>query len=79
MGMKTLTAMVVGGALVYFLDPVSGSGRRARAKRGLENALGVTRRAAEQSGRSDVAEAIGKVQRVTESGSPVVVGTSQST
>lgn len=78
--MKFLTAMAVGGALVYFLDPVSGSERRARAARALDGLLRVTRRAAVETGRHEVADALGKVQRVTqsESAAPVIVPASKS-
>ena len=75
--MRTLTAMAVGGALVYFLDPTSGRERRTRARRGLENLMNMGQRAAVESGRPEVADAIGKVQRVAGSEqtapSPVVV------
>lgn len=75
--MKTLTAMVIGGTLVYFLDPSSGAQRRARARRGLESALNLGARGAREAGRQDVADAIGKVQRVTKSDngaeSPVIL------
>ena len=62
--MKTLTAMVIGGSLVYFLDPTSGAQRRARARRGLESLLNMGARGAREVGRPEVADAIGKVQRV---------------
>jgi hypothetical protein len=69
--------MVIGGAIVYFLDPTSGAERRARARRGLESALNMGARGARQAGRPDVAEAIDKVQRVAraENGaeSPVIL------
>ena len=65
--MRTLTAMVIGGAIVYFLDPTSGAQRRARARRGMESALNLGARGARKVGREDVADAIGKVQRVTKS------------
>ena len=75
--MKTLTAMALGGAIVYFLDPVSGGERRQRAQRALSSLLNTGRRAAVESGRGDVAEAIDKVQRVagaeTAKPSPVIV------
>ncbi len=75
--MKTLTAMVIGGTLVYFLDPTSGAQRRARARRGMGSILNLSARGAREAGRPDVADAIGKVQRVTRSEnggeSPVIV------
>jgi hypothetical protein len=75
--MKTLTAMVIGGTLVYFLDPSSGAQRRDRARRGMESMLNLGARGAREVGRPDVADAIGKVQRVarTENGaeSPVIL------
>lgn len=63
--MKTLTAMAVGGAIVYFLDPVSGRERRRRAQRALDSLVSMGQRAAVESGRGDVAEKLGKVQRMT--------------
>ncbi|HEY8642634.1 MAG TPA: hypothetical protein VIO84_07700 [Candidatus Dormibacteraeota bacterium] len=75
--MRTLTAMVIGGTLVYFLDPSSGARRRARARRGLESMLNMGARGAREVGRPEVADAIGKVQRVTrterEPESPVIL------
>jgi hypothetical protein len=65
--MRTLTAMVIGGVIVYFLDPTSGAQRRARARRGMEAALNLGARGAREVGREDVADAIGKVQRVAKS------------
>ena len=78
--MKFLTAMALGGALVYFLDPVSGGARRARAARAIDGLLRLSQRAAVETGRHDVADALGKVQRVThgENGAPVIVPASQS-
>ncbi|MEP7106106.1 MAG: hypothetical protein ABI838_09700 [Chloroflexota bacterium] len=77
--MKTLTAMVIGGTLVYFLDPASGAQRRARARRGMESVLNMGARGAREAGRPGVADAIGKVQRVarTDNGgeSPVILPT----
>jgi hypothetical protein len=64
--MKTLTAIALGGALVYFLDPVSGGARRARARRSIDGLLQMSRRAAVETGRHDVADALGKVQRVAQ-------------
>lgn len=73
--MKTLTAMAVGGAIVYFLDPVSGRERRQRAQRAIDSLLSMGQRAAVESGRGDVAEKLGKVQRVagTEASTPSAV------
>lgn len=73
--MKTLTAMALGGALVYFLDPVSGDRRRAAAGRQLQSLLNLGQRAAAETGRTEVAQAIGKVQRVAGGApeSPVVI------
>ena len=68
--MRTLTAIAVGGALVYFLDPHSGRDRRARARRAMESLMNASRRAAVETGRPQVADAIGKVQRVTASAQP---------
>ena len=70
--MKTLTAMAVGGAIVYVLDPASGRDRRERAQRALSSLLSMGKRAAVESGRGDVAETLGKVQRVagTETAKP---------
>jgi hypothetical protein len=65
--MRTLTAMVIGGTLVYFLDPSSGAQRRARARRGVESMLNMGARGAREVGRPEVADAIGKVQRVARS------------
>lgn len=73
--MKTLTAMVIGGALVYFLDPVSGDRRREKAGRQIQSLLNLGQRAATESGRTDFAQALGKVQRVAGGApEPVVVG-----
>jgi hypothetical protein len=65
--MRTVTAMVIGGAIVYFLDPTSGAQRRARARRGMESALNLGARGARGVGRDDVADAISKVRRVAKS------------
>jgi hypothetical protein len=77
--MKTLTAMVIGGTLAYFLDPTSGQQRRARVRRGVESMLNMGARGAREVGRPEVAEAIGKVQRVArterEPESPVILPT----
>jgi hypothetical protein len=68
--MRTLTAMAVGGALVYFLDPGSGRERRARARRAVDALMNASHRAAVETGRPQVADAIGKVQRVAASAQP---------
>lgn len=62
--MKTITAMALGGAVVYFLDPVSGSQRRARASRRVQSLMKLGQRAAAETGRPEVANAIGRMQRV---------------
>ena len=66
--MRTLTAMALGGAIVYFLDPSSGRERRERARRRVDSLLSTGRRAAAETGRPRVADAIGKAQRVTGTG-----------
>lgn len=68
--MRTLTAMAVGGALVYFLDPSSGRERRARARRAVDSVMSASRRAAVETGRPQMADAIGKVQRVAAGAQP---------
>jgi hypothetical protein len=69
--------MAIGGTLVYFLDPSQGAQRRARARRGVESVLNLGARGAREMGRPEVAEAIGKVQRVAgterEPESPVIL------
>ncbi len=74
--MRTLTAMALGGAIVYFLDPVSGRERRARALRTADSLLDLGQRAAQETGRPQVADAIARIRRVagvrTEA-NPVVV------
>lgn len=68
--MRTLTAMALGGALVYFLDPRSGRERRARARQAVDSLMSASRRAAVETGRPQVADAIGKVQRVAATPQP---------
>lgn len=78
--MRTITAMALGGALVYFLDPVSGDRRREMAGRRIQSLLNLGQRAAAESGRTDVAQAIGKVQRVAggSTESPVIIEAKRS-
>ena len=77
--MRTLTAMALGGALVYYLDPVSGAQRRSRLQSRVDSLMGLTRRGAEQLGRDDVVQAIDKVQKARggAASGPVIVTAGQ--